>query len=197
MCIISGHVFVCLKCWEWWKQFIYVWKNHTVDIKRVSLGKVWKNREPQTNNWLNTRKCALKRRDLAIEDGIITWWVAAGSGEGLTLKLSLVPQSLSEGRGRKAEVLGWTVDEFCCSPGVQSGCPAFGGRLWFVSRMCSALPSWIYLECSCCLPGPALPRCERGSSCARVPPRGCCALAVLGWCWCYCLGQHRLCSGWG
>lgn len=41
-------------------------------LKRASLGKVQKNREPQANNWLNTRKCALKRKDLAIEDGIIT-----------------------------------------------------------------------------------------------------------------------------
>lgn len=139
-------MFVYLKCWEWWRQFIYVWNKHILDIKRVSLGEVWKNREPQANNWLNTRKCALKRRDLAIEDGIIAWWVAAGSGEGLTLKLSLTLQSLPEGRGTEAKLLGWSYWWVLLQPRCVIRMPCVWGQAVVCFQdVFLQLPDWIYL----------------------------------------------------
>lgn len=173
--------------------YLCVEKPHT-GYKRASLGNVWKNREPQANSWLTTRKCALKRRDLAIEDGIITWWVASGLGETLTLKLSLTLQSLPGRGGTEANPLGWSCGWVWFSPGVHCRCPVFGGRLWFVpgcfpvaprlglsggwllSDMSSGTRTWEILQIHLC------------------GTQGCAALAVLLWQGCHCLSQHR--PGW-
>lgn len=123
----------------------YAWKKHILNIKRVSLGRVWKSGEPQANNWLNTRKCALKRMDWAIEDGIIIWWVAAGSGEGLALKLSPILQSLPEVRKTETKLLGWSYGWVLLQPGsVISRCPVVGGRLCFVSHSSMCSPEEIF-----------------------------------------------------
>lgn len=147
--------------------YLCVEKPHT-GYKRASLGNVWKNGEPQANNWLATRKCALKRGDLAIEDGIITWWVASGLGEALTLKLSLTLQSLPGRRGTEANPLGEVVAEFCsaqvCTADalcLGAGCGLFPGCFpvaprpglsggWLLSDMSSSTRMWEILQIHLC-----------------------------------------------